>query len=416
MERIYTRTLPVILCAIFGTGCVSFTSGLDVEDVDGNPASVRGIDQLHQDRQVRLLMIHGMGSERCPGYSVRRDIGGGAGKPGAVTRIAKRLGACLPEGQLDQLDRSCKEDDPDTYPKGIRLHTFDFAAAGPGEECRSDVIEADGVAPLRVYEIYYTGELEGRQKDLIDREQDVMAGHRTCVNCLIEESILINGFGDAVAYLGEFGPRVRDAVRATVCQMMLEAPGVSPSRYGPEELRTGAACPRSLRDGVADFADVDVYVISHSLGSNIVFRSLIGETTGPHALAGMTASQRLTAARAATAFRSALRGAYLLANQDALLQLAGPAEDTMATRIGASVRAMGGLPPDAEIVAFSDRNDILSFALAENACGEQESQCINATLHVARLGIPFVFVNPVTAHTKYEEDDTVIRCIAEGCP
>src|SRR6056297_1432612 len=201
MERIYTRTLPVILWAILGTGCVSFTSGLDVEDVGRNPASVRGIHQLQQDRQVRLLMIHGMGSERCPGYSVRRNIGSGAGKPGAVTRIAERLGACLPEGQLDQLDRSCNEDNPDTYPKGIRLHTFDFAMAGPGEECRIDDAEGTGIAPMRVYEIYYTGELEGPQRDLIHRERKVMAGHRTCINCLLEESILINGFGDAVAYM-----------------------------------------------------------------------------------------------------------------------------------------------------------------------------------------------------------------------
>jgi hypothetical protein len=109
-----------------------------------------------------------------------------------------------------------------------------------------------------------------------------------------------------------------------------------------------------------------------------------------------------------------LRGAYLLANQDALLQLARPPERPKEQRI--SDWARGGLPSDTEIVAFSDRNDILSFALGEYTCGDQQSQCINATLHVARMGIPFVFVNPLTAHTKYEEDDTIIRCIAEGCP
>ena len=73
------------------------------------------------------------------------------------------------------------------------------------------------------------------------------------------------------------------------------------------------------------------------------------------------------------------------------------------------------------IIAFSDPNDLLSYEVPQDfvdnyldsrMCPEVTNVSLNVADVISAFGVGVV--NPVTAHTEYDNDDRVIEMIANG--
>lgn len=394
-----------IVIAFIMSGCVAFGPNLEVKDLAGHTSRIPGLSLVDDgSRQTRVLAIHGMGGDRCPGYSAYRNrYSDKRLTTGAMSAIAEEMGLCLLDapGSDSSRTQQCDESKPHTFPKEITLTKFEYAKKTSGAACA-------GQSVLRTYEIYYTGALESAEQDIVNRDE-VVFKKQVYLNKRLKDDIVVSGLGDAVAYLGYFGPGIRAAVRDTICEMMSDSDDNLASHVS--KTRSSITCPESKIDLMSKRRNI--YVISHSLGSDIVFDSLF--PSGANEPAGANKA-------AIDAFTNNFIAAYLLANQNALLDLqyelgsrSGFGHPGFEDLLLKSRVEDNGSTYAPMIVGFSDRNDMLSYALGEDVCGSSKKQCMNAVLNVARFGIPWLFVNPVTAHTGYWSDKTVIECIAKGC-
>lgn len=382
-----TKITVTISVALAMSGCVSFGSNLDAKDLTSRPAEIRGIGDLRQRTgQARMLVIHGMGGDRCPGYSVSSHRFSEQKKesPGMFSRMSKELGVCLLNDPRDEEEVHCAEENVDSYPTW-KLSTFDYARVVNGQPCI-------GPTAMRTYEMYYTGAGE-KAEEAINRYNKASLGSSVYVNRIIKNDLMVSGFGDAVMYLGEYGEIIREHVRSTLCRMATD-----PLSGGP---LADANC--SSEDQPVEFVDSDIYILSHSLGSNIILDTLNEIFSDPLDFAEET--------EVANRFIDNLKSAYLMANQDALLGMLSviPGSRDKTTKITTR------LAEQTQLVAFSGRNDALSYALAEDACPASSTQCINAALNIVRWGIPLLFADPVKAHTGYFDDKAVLKCVASGC-
>ena len=117
---------------------------------------------------------------------------------------------------------------------------------------------------------------------------------------------------------------------------------------------------------------------------------------------------------------------FMLANQLPLLQL-GYETPTVTNQIDDFCSPTGSrygdrLFQEVKIVAFSDPNDVLSYAIPRSfVLNYMDSRICpnvsNVVINVAQpISIPIVgpVTNPMTAHSDYEIDERVIEIIAQG--
>lgn len=391
-QVVVSATMAIIGFA--SAGCVYVGANLDVKDLADKPASIPGIGVPKSETpQLRVLMVHGMGGDRCPGYSVSRHRYSDEmnEEPGMINKVGEELGLCLISNPLDQLppENRCKEEDISTYPPTITLTKFDYAKTEQGQACA-------GATVLRMYEVYYSGYGEAEEQRLEMNDRRVL-GDGLKINASVKNRLMITGFGDAVMYLGQFGDKILGAVAGTICDMVIDPIHLS----GTTSLKQGESsleCPGDL--GTRRMVDSRAFILAHSLGSSIVIETL----------RRMAKDKDEAKQRAADRFVGQLETAYLMANQDGLLGLF----DYQRKRSIQATGLMSMIAYDGTVVAFSGRNDLLSHALPPRAC-EEKDRCLNAALNVARWRIPFLLANPIQAHAGYESDPKVVECIAIGC-
>ena len=116
---------------------------------------------------------------------------------------------------------------------------------------------------------------------------------------------------------------------------------------------------------------------------------------------------------------------FMLANQLPLLQIAG-AKPQVTGQIRSYCRPKGKnygkrVFKQVNIVAFSDPNDLLSYGINQDfvdnymdsrMCPSVTNVNINIAEEISVFGAGVV--NPVTAHTEYDNDTRVIEMIAKG--
>jgi hypothetical protein len=235
-----------------------------------------------------------------------------------------------------------------------------------------------------------------------------------------------NKLADVVLYGGTFRDKVmRPSVQAALCDVT-----------GGKAGNDGKSCTPS------PYNDPTV-IITHSLGGYMLMDAIDNELrnencdTGP----GSTAAGKILANTDYI---------YMMANQIALLdlsrlrfyprQLGGtrPRDQLGATAAGSEIAmrfakcwtstqpkpstlANGATesPPEKQIVAFSDPNDILSWRLRQKDLGvprpERPSvKLTNVYLSNGEFSIPFLFSDPVTAHTGYFDSQTVMNLLLCG--
>lgn len=230
---------------------------------------------------------------------------------------------------------------------------------------------------------------------------------RAGVNRALKDDILDDCLADALIYQG----KSREAISSQVQQALLAASVPHAAGLAPQRLLASASAQAR-----------PIVFISASLGSKVAFDAILQLQRSPVA-AERSAGTRLFD-RFAQIFMEANQLPILaLADQEvgagAKANIGGqcPADPLSALLCGRKARPslLQGRP--LQVVAFTDPNDLLSYALARST---EPASFDVVDVIVSNASTLFGWVErPDQAHTAYEENDAVTRLIAcgtHGCP
>jgi hypothetical protein len=228
-----------------------------------------------------------------------------------------------------------------------------------------------------------------------DAPQLLALAHRgALVNRKLKSGILDWGFSDAVLALGPLRTYLLDGIR----QLILKSVAIS-----PEGIRGGEAAPRD---------DQEYVIVSHSLGSYLIFAALdIGPTT----------LKTSTVQNSGNAFEEILKRTslvYFFANQLRFLELAsldGASDKNLAAHLEDWGRLRceyltspaGTAQPCArpKIVALSDPSDLLTWTVPEQiASVEVQNVMVKNTRHWFWL-----IASPTKAHDNYAKNKNAVE-------
>jgi hypothetical protein len=169
--------------------------------------------------------------------------------------------------------------------------------------------------------------------------------------------------------------------------------------------------------------------VTHSLGSRVVTDAFQEQARSVREFVDKTAQtpeDRIRLENLNEALRNKQLRVYMLANQLPLLQLGTPLPPIVG-QIDAYCRPDGKkydqrFMAELSIVAFSDPNDVLSYAIPvgyedkymdSRLCPEVVNVSVNVVDPIDLFGMA-EFVNPMAAHDGYENDERVIGLMVGG--
>lgn len=356
-----------------------------------------------QSGALKVLMVHGIGAHR-PGYS---------------TRLAENLASEL---QLQVVDREPRE-------LTLRLDLSPDRMAEARASGRLRGQSGDAIGNLRVsiyrskqdtrtmvfYELTWSGITEADKRLMAFDDSGEYAFRRADINRDLK-SFVNAQLPDTLLYLGNAQLDIQLAVAQALCWMFTRD-------YDELPKQTDEAC--HFRDRApANFARNSYVFVSHSLGSRILTDALqTVATTIPQSAQGEGMSnmehqwQELLQPQVLTLF--------MLSNQLPLLQLGRAAPEV--TGQNAAYCTPGGarygqrIFSGTDIIAFSDPNDILSWAVPPDYAntGMDSRICpdlVNVIINVAEvkkvLGVEFA--SPGEAHRGYDNDSRVVKLMTHG--
>lgn len=402
--------LTYIFFALFSlalvSGCASIAEGItraiikdnDSEDtrachIDGPPteglkAALFSQNSTKNDDlrtyEMKVLMVHGIG-RHVPGYSGR-----------LTEHLMRALG-------LNKRDPEIKEvtlRDPEISDRPIGLLRI------------SRYTNKGGKQNLIFFELSWSDVIEDEKQIIEFDDSTEYAFRRTELNGYLKK--FINGHvPDALIFLGEPKQKILAAVRQSFCWM-------TQGDWKDYPLVADRKCDLSYPGRAQQLREDDYVFVTHSLGSKIVIDTLqyYGSTFSRN-----TNENFLKAAKELQKKELKL---YMLANQLPLLQVGQKKPEVrdqknLYCRLGARQwehRFLTGL----QITAFSDPNDLLSYAipphfadhyLDSRLCAAITNVAINVTQPKSLFGFTD-FAMPGEAHGGYDKDKRVIEIIAGG--
>lgn len=226
---------------------------------------------------------------------------------------------------------------------------------------------------------------------------------------------------DPVIYSGETREPILAAFGQSLCWMATTDWKGLPS--------SGKEACMGLFGDVAERITNDNFVfISHSLGSRIVADGLdriVGMLSHPENLK-LTKHKSIVSGNVFEAFQKKHVPIYMLSNQLPMLQL-GRKPPEVAGKDASYCQANGTnyskrMFSETDIIAFSDPNDLLSYAIPHEfaekyidsrLCADITNININVTPTMDAFGLTD-FANPMAAHVGYDTDERVVALIANG--
>ncbi len=335
-------------------------------------------------------MVHGIG-KHLPGYSGRlRD------------NLASTLGLDVVQEKFKEFTLLPPPPRPDLDLGDALLGTLRVNRYTNKEESRE----------LLFYELTWSGITEPLKEAILAYDNsEEYAYQRASLNRTMK-AFFNSHIPDPIIYTGDTQLKILQAVSQSVCWMVSSDWNDLPSEGAHR-------CDPLNEKLVPHLSEDELTIITHSLGSRIALDAL-------QAMAQSALRQRAEAARLARALQKKTIPIYMLANQLPLLQL-GFVEPAVTGKIPAYCQPTGEhyrerLFRQVRVVAFSDPNDILSYALppgfADRHIDSQICpQVVNVTVNVAPVkSVPVLgeFANPLAAHNDYEADERVIGAMAHG--
>ncbi len=332
---------------------------------------------------LKVLMVHGIG-DHIPGYS---------------TRLAENLARGL---RLTRTERRFKE---------ISLTLAEMPGAHLGLLRVTRFLDAKGTREMLFYELTWDSIVEEEKQSLAFDSSSESSFRRAPINNTMK--LFVNAtIPDVMMYQGTSKENILVSVAIAMCWMFSRDWETLPQGGGPQSC--GRDHPRYL-----DYLEDDYTFITHSLGSRIMIDAL-------QALPDLARQAHPDVQERLTRILGRRLPVFMLSNQLPLLQLGQPPPgvygqiDELCTEDFDP--STGRLFREIAIVAFSDPNDVMSYAIPQGFLDEHVDSricpsLVNVILNVADL-VSLLgagqFANPLTAHSAYDDDDRVIGLITRG--
>jgi hypothetical protein len=338
--------------------------------------------------KTKVLMVHGVG-DRLPGYS---------------TEFLEKL--------ANELKLTAKAS---TY-KDIQLMSFSDPEEKLGSLRVTRLQNENSSRELWFYELTWS-EITRDQKALLAFDNSGEYSFRRAeVNDMLKK--FSNDTGpDPIIYLGESRDLILRAFAQAFCWM-----GKDSWDEIPKDGRHGC----DFTNGLSDNLNQDEIVfISHSLGSRITIDGItrmVSLLERPEKKSTLRTINRIK--------REALQKKhvqiFMLSNQLPMLQLGREMPEVTVQKAdycnSNSSKYKSRMFDETSIIAFSDPNDLLSYAIPHDFSEKylDSRLCINVTninINIAKVVDAFglgKIANPMEAHVGYTKDDRVVALIAKG--
>ncbi|MGR8932006.1 MAG: hypothetical protein ACU836_15350 [Gammaproteobacteria bacterium] len=394
MKKI-TNVLLVLLISLWLNGCASIGKGVAeafLEKQDAEDTRVCEITgdkfiglkpQLEvPDRKMKVLMVHGVGNH-LPGYSTE-----------FLEKLAKELDLTVKAKAYKNIALADPKD-PEKELGNLRIERY---------------LDKSKTQELLFYELTWS-KITVKDKELLSYDNSGEQSFRRAeVNDLLKK--FSNDTGpDPIIYMGEKHDDILTAFAQSFCWMI---------KGGwddlPDDVR--AACSS---ENVTPFYNDSYAFVSHSLGSRITIDGLQNIAT---MLSDGENAPYYTALT--TVLKNKSIPIYMMSNQLPMLQL-GRELPPITNQSADYCRPDGEkfserMLRKTNIIAFSDPNDLLSYALPHDFVSKylDSRLCVNVTninINVAKVYDAFglgKLANPMDAHIGYDTDDRVVALIAKG--
>lgn len=399
MKKIIILTISALLsgCASFGAGvATAVLEKQEKEDlrecrVDGKHFGGMQKSFNETSHSLKVLMVHGVGTH-IPGYS---------------TEFQEKLAAEL---QLPVRSSRYKE---------IHLVNKDYPGQDLGVLRVKRMLNQDQSREMLFYEMTWSAITNPEKESLKYDTSGAYSFRRADVNQMLKE-FSNDTSPDPMIYLGKSRGKILASFRTAFCWMVGQDWSALPDYSESECHLTQQAINHLPSDEYA--------VVSHSLGSRIVidgmhsFAQLVAKATN-----GELSQLESSLAKGFVAgFQQKTIPFYLMSNQLPLLEMGEEPPEVVNQQdkycVAGSENYQQRLVNKTSIIAFSDPNDLLSYAIpqyfAENnldsrLCAEITNINVNVAHVIDMFGFG-KFANPLTAHTGYDSDDRVVALIANG--
>ncbi len=343
----------------------------------------------NKNKKTKVLFVHGVG-DHTRGYT---------------TQFLEKLSK-----ELNLNARSAEQ-------KNIQLTTPLFADKNLGNLRITHLLNEKNGQELTFYELTWSAITRAEKQMLAFDTSGDYGFRRAEINGLLKK--FSNDAGaDPIIYNGESRVPILAAFAQSFCWMQAGDWQDLP-KSGTHSCK-GLAADHIARDNYA--------FISHSLGSRIVIDGLdriVGMLANPKKVTA--GNQKLNASsEAIAAFQNKQIPIYMLSNQLPMLQL-GRKPPEVSGKDASYCEVNGAnykkrMLGETNIIAFSDPNDLLSYAIPHEfaekfidsrLCAKITNVNINIAKVMDALGLTKL-ANPMQAHVGYDTDDRVVALIAKG--
>ena len=229
------------------------------------------------------------------------------------------------------------------------------------------------------------------------------------------------GFLTPLIYVGDSHLKILQSVDQAMCWTLYADWNELPDQ-------TTEVCDRHTMASLDDLKGYQWVVITHSLGSRIVIDTMEfqARVVLKQFQTGLEAGKRAKAKELLEAWKDQTIQVYMLANQLPLLQL-GRGEPEVVGQIDSYCKAEGHhyqdrIVQELQVVAFSDPNDLLSYAIPPAYADEHmDSRLCPTVINVSVNVVPTIdlfkvgqVADPLGAHTEYDNNYRVLGLMSRG--
>ncbi len=393
MKKIYS----LILSLLFISGCSSFGKGIaeavleNDDKVDTRQCDIRGdkFDGINQyfakGKEVKVLIIHGVGTHQS-GYSGRiRD------------NLCKKLG-------LKIVSRR---------PKNITLIDPNDKKTVIGTLRVSRAQSTDKQKNILFYELAWS-ETTIAQKQILKYDMAKENTYKRAAFNNVVKGFMNDTVPDPLIYVTDGHNYILNATKQSTCWMLGKS---------WDQLQDGSQkiCQVAPYKQIKALSEDNIIFVTHSLGSRIFIDSILSLADDVAAAEKANPQSQYYIKQ----LQNKELTVFMLANQLPFLQIGRKVPkihgqmDSYCQESGKNYNHR--IFKRLNIVAFSDPNDILSYTIPQNfadnyldsrICPYVTNVTLNIIEPVSAFGISAV--NPLAAHTNYDNDERVLEIITQG--
>ena len=388
-----SMSLAVSGCASFGEGiATAVLKQQEQEDLRACKISGKSFAGMQSSLElpgdtVKVLMVHGVGTH-VPGYSTQFQ-----------EKLAAELNLTVKSSHYKEINLVNKEM-PEKKLGKLRVRRL--LNEGQNEE-------------MLFYELTWS-EITNPEKEKIKYDTSGEYSYdRAEVNQMLKQ-FSNDTSPDPMVYLGSSRKEMLASFRTAFCWMVGRDWDDLPETSSDQCIIDKQALKYLPEDNYA--------IVSHSLGSRIVMDGMQSIATRVTKVANSDPTS--DESQFIKAFQQKRIPFYLMSNQLPLLEMGQKPPEVINKKdqycIPGSEHYDQRLVNKTSIMAFSDPNDLLSYAIPQQfvqshldsrLCAEVTNININVAHVIDMFGLGS-FANPLTAHTGYDSDDRVVALIAKG--